>query len=137
MRFPTTSTKGQWRPIVPICVHAPNGKQLFVDALIDTGADMTLLTPAAAELFQLDLDQLPETPITSALGTVDAYRTVSLTLELRRPPEVLRWRTNVGFVRRRLTYCILGTRGFFEFFRLSYDARQREFELFPHEPLPS
>ena len=137
MRFPTTSTKGQWRPIVPIRVQAPNGKQLFVDALVDTGCDMTLFTPAAAELLQLDLSQVPETPINSALGTVDTYQAVPLTLEIRRPPDVLRWTAHVGFVKRRLTYCILGTRGFFEFFQLNYDASQRQFELLPNESIPA
>lgn len=137
MRFPTTSSNGRWRPIVPIRVQAANGKQLLVDALVDTGADMTLLTPAAAELLQLDLSQVPETPINSALGTVDTYQAVPVTLEIRRMPDALRWTTSVGIVKRRLTYCILGTRGFFEFFRLNYDARQQEFELLPNEPLPT
>lgn len=114
-----------------------NGKQLLVDALVDTGADMTLLTPAAVELLQLDLTQVPETPVNSALGTVDTYQPVFVALEIRRLPDALRWTTSVGIVKRRLTYCILGTRGFFEFFRLNYDARQHEFELIPNEPLPT
>ena len=137
MRFPTTVSRGQWRPIVALRVVAPNGKQILVDALLDTGADTTLFTPAAAELLQVDLSQIPETPITSALGTIDSYQAVSLTLELRRDSSLCRWTTNVGFVKRGLAYCILGTRGCFEFFRFDYDAQQRVFELHPNDALPS
>lgn len=135
MRFPTTEFRGQRRPLVAIHVIAPNGKQLLVDALLDTGSDRTLFTPATAELLQLDISHVPETPICSALGTVDSYRALPLTLELRRDGNVLRWTTNVGFVKRRLAYCILGTQGFFEFFRFHYDAAQRVFELHPNAPL--
>lgn len=130
MRFPTTATRGQQRPLVALHAIAPNGRRIVVDALVDSGADLTLFTPAAAELLELDLTHIPETPISSAFGTVDSYQAVPLQLELRRPPDSLAWSANVGFVKRHLTYCILGTRGFFEFFRFHYDVAHSQFELF-------
>ncbi len=59
------------------------------------------------------------------------YRAVELSLELRRHPDVLQWRGIVGFVSPRLTYGLLGARGFFEFFAIHYDASQRFLEILP------
>lgn len=135
MQFSTTESHRSHRPIVAVRVIAPNGNQILVDALIDSGSDRTLFTPAAAELLQLDLSQIPETRIASALGTVDSYQSLPLTLQLRRDLTVLTWQANVGFVKRRLAYCILGTRGFFEHFRFDYDAAQCSFTLHPNSAI--
>ena len=57
-------------------------------------------------------------------------------LELRRPPEIIRWRATIGFTERPMSYGILGTRGFFEFFRLEYDARAGFLIIEPNDALP-
>ena len=54
-----------------------------------------------------------------ASARIDFVTSRYVTLELRRPPDVVRWKASVGFVDRTMCYAILGTRGFFEFFDLN------------------
>ena len=137
MRFPTLTVRSCSRPVLSLVVEAPHGSRILVDALVDTGSDVTLLTPHAADLLQLDLTQCPEVGIQSALGTPGTYRRIELNLELRRPPDIYRWRTAVGVVSHRLTYCILGIQGFFEHFRMTYDAHHQWLDVEPSRPLPT
>ena len=112
MRFPTLITDDRARPIIPLIVQSPSGERALVDALVDTGADISLFSETVAEAQGLDLTGVPESPIRSPLGHAGTYRAVELSLELRRRPDVLQWRGTVGFVPLRLTYALLGTRGF-------------------------
>lgn len=137
MRFPTLTVRNCSRPVVSLVIESPHGSRILVDALVDTGSDVTLLTPHAADLLQLDLTDCSEVEIQSALGTTGTYRRLELNLELRRPPEVFRWRTPVGVVSRQLAYCILGIQGFFEYFRMTYDAHHQWIEVEPSHLLPS
>ena len=43
----------------------------------------------------------------------------------------------MGFVPLRLTYALLGTRGFFEFFAIHYDANQKFLEILPSGAAPA
>ena len=74
--------------------------------------------------------------MSAAVGGECDYRLRDVTLELRRLPEVIRWKASVGFVDRTMSYAILGTRGFFEFFDLSYSARNRSVEIAACDSLP-
>ena len=67
----------------------------------------------------------------------EVARLRELTLELRRLPEMIRWRATIGFTERPMSYGILGTRGFFEFFRLAYDARAGFLIVEPNDSLPA
>ena len=137
MRLPTIARNGQRRPLIPILVESSAGKQLIVDALVDTGADVTLFPSAVADILAIDLTNAPERPLSSALGVITKYREHEVILELRRAPgEIQRWRTTVGFVARPMVYSILGTQGFFEFFGLNYHASAEWLELRPDQPLP-
>ena len=42
-----------------------------------------------------------------------------------------------GFVDRAMSYAILGTRGFFEFFDLTYSPRDHRLEIVAVDPLPA
>ena len=84
-----------------------------------------------AEALSVDLTNIPVSPIRTPLCHAGMYRAVELSLELRRRPDVLQWRGTVGFVSPRLTYGLLGTRGFFEFFAIHYDASQQFLEILP------
>ncbi len=136
MRFPTTVRETIHRPIVMLHVASFAGRFVNVDALVDTGADVSLLPSSMAAKLGITLPATPELLIGSPIGSTTTYRVAEVCLELRRPPDIVRWRTSVGFVDRKLPYAILGTRGFFEFFRLCYDASQHTFDLDPVGPLP-
>jgi len=131
-------TDGLHRPIIPVLIESPGGKRLVVDALIDTGSDITIFPDAFAEALDINLTSRPERPVNSALGVIATYRESEVLLELRRAPdEIFQWKTIVGFLPRRMAYSILGTKGFFEFFSLNYDARQQSLEIQPHDSLPT
>ncbi len=137
MQFPTTPlSDGIQRPLVMLHIESPTGRRVSVDALVDTGADVTLFSFSTAAQLGMDLTQAPELPIGSAIGALTTYRTAKVVIEIRRPPEVFRWRTTVGFVPHRMAYAMLGTRGFFEFFRLAYDACASSFEIEPNGSFP-
>lgn len=131
MRFPTSLRDGQQRPIVCVSLSIPDGRSILFDALVDTGADVSLFPMSAAIRLGLDLTDLPTGVVTAAVGGQCQYRLCDVSLELRRLPEALRWNTSVGFVEHRMSYAILGTRGLFEFFRLTYDAHEQWLELTP------
>lgn len=137
MRFPTFAKQQIHRPIVPLRLYGLSGRWVNMDVLVDTGSDMCLFPDSLAQRLDLDLTGLPETPLTSALGTAATYRAQSLWLELQQYPERLRWKTTVGFLPRRMTYGLLGTKGFFEHFSLHYAANQHTFDLLPSESLPT
>ena len=131
MRFPTMVSDDRSRPIIPLVLESCGGDRTLVDALVDSGADVTLFSEAIADTLGVDLSNVPELPIRSPLGHAGTYRTIELTLELRRYPDILRWTGLVGFVPPRLQYGLLGTRGFFEFFAMHYDEPQGFLEITP------
>ena len=114
------ATDGLHRPIIPVLIESPSGQRLVVDALVDTGSDITLFPDSLARSLSIDLTGHPEHPVNSALGVAVTYSESEVALELRRAPgESFRWRATVGFLTRPMIYGILGTKGFFEFFRLN------------------
>ena len=129
MQFPTLAKDQVRRPIVPVRLLGQNGRWSTIDALIDTGADITLFPERLAERLGVNLTDIAEVPLTSALGTIATYRAVELTLELRRFPDTMRWQGVVGFLPRHMTYGLLGTRGVFEFFDVQYSACRRFTEI--------
>jgi hypothetical protein len=131
VQFPTLTKDQVRRPIVPVRLLGPNGRWSTIDALIDTVADVTLFPERLAERLGVTLTGVAEIPLTSALGTIAIYRAVELTQELRRFPDTLRWQGMVGFLPRHMTYGLLGTRGFFEFFDVQYSARRCFTEIQP------
>jgi len=136
MRFPTMSRGALARPILPLLVEGAGGQRLIVDALVDTGADLTLFPFDVAVALGLDLTRLPQIPVGSALGQQLTYAALDLVLELRSLPDVFRWRATVGILSQPMTFAILGTRGFFEYFRLHYDWSSQFVEIEPSGPFP-
>lgn len=136
MQFPTTLRRGNYRPLIAVKLLTDDGRYVVIDALIDTGADVSLFPNYLAEQLGFDMSRPPEGMVSAAVGGECSYHLCDVTLELRRPPEVIRWQASVGFVNHAMSYAILGTRGFFEFFDLSYSARNRRVELIASDSLP-
>ena len=137
MQFPTTLRRGSYRPLIAVRLLAEDGRYILIDALIDTGADVSLFPQHLAEQLGFDMSRPADGTVSAAVGGECEYRLRELTLELRRFPEVIRWRAPVGFTDRAMSYGILGTRSFFEFFRLEYDARSGFVAIEPSGPRPT
>ena len=136
MRFSTMVKGGRSRPVLPLIVESLSGQRIVIDALLDTGADLSLLPVDVAIALGIDLLTLPQTPVSSALGQQLTYAPLDLMMELRSMPDVYRWRAHVGILSQSMTYSILGTRGFFEHFRLCYEWSAQLIEIEPSGPLP-
>ena len=131
MRFPTLVRNGQERPIVAVTVSVPGKQPVLFDALVDTGADVSLFPLSVADRLGLDLSQQPEVTVFAAIGGQCQYRLHEVELELRRAPDAFRWKGSVGFVGREMSYAILGTRGFFQFFDLNYSSSRQTIDIAP------
>jgi hypothetical protein len=136
MRFPTIARQKIHRPLVALHVHSL-GRTTLTDALIDTGADVSIFPKFVADRLRIDLTNLPEIAVNTPLGGTGTYRLCVVELELRRSGETLRWKTSVGFTEHEMSYAFLGTKGFFEFFDLTYSARSQSIEIQPSADLPS
>ena len=128
MRFPTVARQHIHRPLVALHVHSA-GRTTLTDALIDTGADISIFPKFVADRLRLDLSGCSEIAVNAALGGSGKYRLYEVELELHRAGEVLRWRTFVGFTEHEMSYAFLGTKGFFEFFDLAYSSRRQTVEI--------
>lgn len=137
MKFPTLIRQTLRRPIIAVTIHGPSGLSLLTDALVDTGSDVTLFSSDVARRLKIDLTSLPALPVMTAVGPVASYQPFELTLELRRQPDVVRWTGQAGFLPRPMSLGILGTKGFFELFDLSYSARSHLVEIVACDPLPN
>ena len=131
MRFPTLDQQEVRRPIILLHLRAANGGVVYLDVLVDTGSDVTLLPLDAAETLQCDLTDSEEIVVESLVGGECRYRPAEIECELRRYPGIVRWNAKIGFVDREMRYGIVGTRGFLEFFRLTYDVSECWLDLQP------
>ncbi len=129
MQFPTLVRQAIRRPIIAVTIHGPHGLSLQTDALVDTGSDVTLFSIDVANRLKIDLTGLPSAPVMTAVGPIATYQPYHLELEIRRPPDVIRWIANAGFLPRPMSLSILGTKGFFEFFDLNYSSRRHTVEI--------
>ena len=129
MRFPTLVRDGRQRPIVAVTVIVPEQPSVLFDALVDTGADISLFPKSIADRLGLDLSQQPDVTVFAAVGGQCHYRLHDVELELRRPPAVFRWKASVGFVDREMSYAILGTRGLFQIFDLTYSGSRQTIDI--------
>lgn len=91
MQFPTLIRQNVHRPIIAVTIHGPHGLSLRTDALIDTGSDVTLFSSDIAHRLKIDLSGVPSLPVMTAVGPIATYQPFELTLEIRRPPDILRW----------------------------------------------
>ena len=131
MQFSTIALNGLRRPLLPMTVLSDSGRRLIVDALVDSGSDITLLPARIASELGIDLSTAEEAPLSTGLGIMGKYRRCDVQLELRWNGEVHRWRASVGFFPAPMRYSLLGTKGFFEFFDFQYRAANHAFELQP------
>jgi hypothetical protein len=107
-----------------------NGRALTPDVLADTGSPYTLFFGTASALLGVRFpDRPPETWSVKMLG--DEYVAQVETVTLSLPPFDLKWTTKVGFLREPVPagsfLGILGSRGFFDRWVVSFDYRAHRF----------
>lgn len=134
----TTDYRLILRPVITIRIAGPQAEARW-DALVDTGADETLLPLALAEILgvELDLDFTSQ-----AVGTSGDQLTVQygdVCLEISDGKESIAWQSTVGFVdfgSPSDEVIILGHAGCLDFFTMTFDGENAQLELSANNLLP-
>jgi predicted aspartyl protease len=128
-----------FRPEVPLTLHGPNGSRQYI-ALVDTGADNTILPIAVAHHFGIET-VAAQGPAAVAFGgqrILLSYADVELSLS--DSDATLRWLARVFFVEDAESdeeTLVVGHQGFLDFFVAIFDGSECELELIPTVELPS
>lgn len=98
-------------PVLPIILQTPTGG-LIKDALLDPGADDTILPLSHAAALGIDLTQAAEGEAMAVGGGVLRYRYATVTMRVSDARETCVWDAMVGFVNKPLRWILLGRTGF-------------------------
>lgn len=126
------------RPVISVRVVG-KAEQARCDALVDTGADETLLPWSLARLLQVDFEEhtsqaagISGEPLTIHYAPVE--------LSIAAEGETITWKTLVGFVEFGGTeqeIAVLGHGGCLDYFTATFDGENAELELTPNSLLPA
>ena len=116
------------RPLVPVDIIGPL-TTVTRNALLDSGADDTVLPEYVAGVIGLDLSNAPS-GIAAGVGSSGVpVRYARVTLRLTDGRELREWLGWVGFTPARMTYPILGFAGCLQFFDAHFRGAREEVEL--------
>ena len=119
------------RPEIPLRIIGPSGT-IKVDALADTGADMTLFPRSFAARIGVPVDESIRWPMGGIAGQVVEASPGEVDLEVADEATSHRWRATVAFVDYppgAHESVILGHSGFLNHFRVIFDGPGRELEI--------
>ena len=130
-------TRSRWRPMIPLTVQsAGKATIVFGRALVDPGADDTVLPLDAAELLAISL--LPATGHSLRWrGQGYPLRYGHVTLELAdEDGSVATWPTIAAFTAAPIRYPLLGISGCLDFFDATFRGDRRVLELQTNRSFP-
>lgn len=119
-----------YRPVVPILIHGPNASIELV-ALVDTGADFTMLPWKLVDLLGVSLDHSRPAEVTGFGDPTVTAVPAEVELEVGRGRTTYRWRTEAYFADQE--FLLLGYEGFLEFFIATFDGAEKTLELLPSD----
>ena len=122
-----------YRPVIPIDIHS-NGVSIRRSALIDTGADYTLLPTAVADYLGLPLDGRHSIVMSGIGDEAISASLAEVEFELGHGQQTRRWRTAVYVAQQN--HLLLGNEGFLEFFIATFDWANKTIDLVPNSRLP-
>ena len=119
------------RPEISVRVIGPAGA-VTLDALVDTGSDLTILPFWVAGQIGVDVDASPRWPLAGLAGQVVQASPGDVELEIASDGSFFRWSTAVSFVAYPAgsqATAILGHSGFLAFSRVTFDGPAMELEI--------
>lgn len=119
------------RPEISVKLIGPAGA-IKVDALVDTGSDLTLMPRWIAGQIGATVDDKARSPLGGITGQVVQVSPGDVELEITSNGSYFRWATAVMFVNYppgSKATVILGHSGFLDFFRVTFDGSARELEI--------
>jgi hypothetical protein len=124
-----------YRPIVTFTIEGPSGTR-NLDLLVDSGADSILLDTELARRIGVQLDEEPEGYTRSVSGDEIPYFGGRVIIELRRPPDIVRWPAQVAFADNPARD-LFGQREGLAYFHAHFLGPERRLMLEPQSTLPS
>ena len=112
------------RPIIPVSVHYKD-KKIHYEALIDSGADFTILPLGLAEILNIDSSNSKEILFTGVDGGIIKGIIAKVDIEIGG----FSHKTHIVFAEISGTIGILGQTGFFDKFIVKFDLIKEEIEL--------
>lgn len=122
-----------FQPKIPIQVFGPKGETRF-DALVDTGADLTIFPRFNADHVGADLHER-NLAHTSGIGegNVKLFYAEGIELGLQVDGELYRWSAPVWFSESDESPALLGRKGFLEYFTATFDGDNHILTLKPNK----
>lgn len=127
-----------FRPEVPLVVHGPRGAMKW-HALVDTGADNTVLPSSLAETLGIQTTPCRGPNAVAFGGQQISMSFAEVELELPFDDGSLRWPAHVFFCEpneESQETPILGHQGFLDFFTATFIGEECALELTPNADLP-
>lgn len=126
------------RPEVPTRILSGSASTYFW-ALIDTGADHTILPMSYATAAGVNIDQGPTAIVGGFAGGEADLTFQKISLQIGHSTDTIQWNAKVGFIdfeNPEDEIAILGHIGCLEFLRATFDGEKSEVELLPTGQLP-
>ncbi len=127
-----------FRPEISVRVVGPTGSRLFL-ALVDTGADNTVLPKSVADVCGIVTDSGVGPSMETFGGHKLPTRFGNVTLEIAEGNEKVRWATRVQFFdfdTPDTETLIMGHAGMLEYFLAGFDGWNAELSLTANDDLP-
>ena len=118
--------KATKRPMISIEIFGSDDSKNF-DALIDSGADVTLMNLEIAEALNIDLTNAKPANFTGISGNVDGYKIEKLKVKVNGFTQTVEM--PVCFVDSPSVGILLGQDGFFDLHRIKFAKDHNTFEV--------
>lgn len=112
------------RPIIPISLEF-QGAKIRYEALIDSGADFTILPIGLISVLNIDIKKCKEVNFSGVGGEIINGVITKVALGIGEH----NYLTNVVFAEISGAIGILGQLGFFNFFKVVFDLKKKEIEI--------
>lgn len=117
------------RPVIPIEIECNNLITPY-EVLIDSGADICIFNSQIAEVLGIDLLKGIKSQVNGITGFPEDIYIHTIRIKLGGK----HYRIDVGFIQMSNTsYGVLGQKGFFDKFKVSFDLKKKEIELKPRK----
>ncbi len=116
------------RPIIPIVVEL-DGQSLSYDVLVDSGSDLNIFDWDIAHTLGIDVEAGDAAYFVGATGVAESLFIHDVVLRMGQ----YRISTRAGFARlTEESYGIVGQRGFFDQFKITFDLSREQLEITGH-----
>ena len=127
-----------YRPVIPLRITGNQG-DAYVWALVDTGADETLMPRALAEVIGIEPNDARQTWVSGYGGSRVPVAPAEVTLQIGRAGKSLSWQATIGFApfeEPEDEIALLGHAGALQFFNITFSGNKREVEITPAKNFP-